>query len=58
MNNRHASDIISHQNPLMLPPTATVKQACQRMRDRRVGAVLVTDVEKPTRRDRCTSHRI
>ena len=46
MNNRHASDIISHQNPLMLPPTATVKQACQRMRDRRVGAVLVTEGDR------------
>ena len=46
MNNRHASDIISHQNPLMLPPTATVRQACQRMRDRRVGAVLVTEGDR------------
>jgi len=46
MNNRHASDIISHQNPLMLPPTATVKQACQRMRDRRVGAVLVAEGDR------------
>ena len=46
MNNRHASDIISHQIPLLLPPTATVKQACQRMRDRRVGAVLVTEGDR------------
>jgi CBS domain-containing protein len=43
MISRHASDIINHQNPLMLPSTATVRQACEGMRDRRVGAVLVTD---------------
>jgi CBS domain-containing protein len=46
MSNRHASDIISHQNPLMLPPTATVKHACQCMRDRRVGAALVTEGDR------------
>jgi CBS domain-containing protein len=46
MNSRRASDIVSHQNPLMLPSTATVKQACQRMRDRKVGAVLVTEGDR------------
>jgi CBS domain-containing protein len=46
MNSGHASDIVRHQNPLMLPPTATVVQACQRMRDRRVGAVLVTEDDR------------
>jgi CBS domain-containing protein len=46
MSDRHASDIVSHQNPLMLPPTATVMQACQRMRDRKVGAVLVTEGDR------------
>jgi CBS domain-containing protein len=46
MSDRRASDIVSHQNPLMLPPTATVMQACQRMRDRRVGAVLVTEGDR------------
>lgn len=46
MSNRRASDIVSHQNPLMLPPTATVKQACQSMRDRKVGAVLVTEGDR------------
>jgi hypothetical protein len=46
MNNRYASDIVSHQNPLMLPPTTTVKQACQRMRDRRVGAVPITEGDR------------
>ena len=46
MRDRHASDIISHQNPLILPPTATVMQACQHMRDHRVGAVLVTEGDR------------
>lgn len=36
-------EIVRNQNPLMMPPTATVKAACGRMRDRRVGAVLVVD---------------
>ena len=35
------SDIVSHQDPVMLPPSATVMRACQCMRDRRVGAVLI-----------------
>ena len=42
---RQLSEIVKHQNPLMLRPTATVKHACESMRDRRVGAVLVTDAE-------------
>ena len=36
-------DIVRDQNPVTLPPTATVKQACQRMCECRVGAVLVTE---------------
>lgn len=39
---RKMSDIVRHQDPLTLPPEATVKEACRCMRDRRVGAVLVT----------------
>jgi CBS domain-containing protein len=46
MITRHASDIVSHQNPLILPPTATVQQACRGMRDREVGAVLVTEGDR------------
>jgi CBS domain-containing protein len=34
-------DMVRHQNPLTLPPEASVATACQAMRDRRVGAVLV-----------------
>jgi CBS domain-containing protein len=41
MNQRHIFDIVRDQKPLVLPPTATVKEACCRMRERSVGAVLV-----------------
>ena len=40
---RKMLDIVRNREPLTLPPTATVKTACQSMRDRRVGAVLVVD---------------
>jgi CBS domain-containing protein len=36
-------EILKDQRPLILPAGATVQYACQRMRDRRVGAVLITD---------------
>lgn len=40
---RRMSEIVRNQNPLVLPPSATVKHACECMRARKVGAVLVTD---------------
>ena len=40
---RKMSDIVRNQDPVTLPPTATVREGCQSMRDRRVGAVLVTE---------------
>ena len=40
---RKMSDLVRNQNPLILPPDASVQQAAQRMRERRVGAVLVTE---------------
>ena len=40
------SDIVRNQNPLTMPPSTTVRQACERMRERKVGAVLVTDDDK------------
>lgn len=43
---RKMADIVRNQDPLMLPPSATVKEACQKMRDRGVGAVLVTDGDR------------
>jgi len=39
---RRLSDIVLNQDPLMLPASTTVVAACQQMRDRRLGSVLVT----------------
>ena len=39
------SEIVRNQDPLTLPSNATVGEACQCMRDRRVGAVLVTEAD-------------
>lgn len=38
---RKISDLVRSRNPVILPASATVQQACQRMRKERVGAVLV-----------------
>lgn len=43
MTFRHLSDMVQDKNPVTLPASAAVQEACRRMRDRRVGAVLVTD---------------
>ncbi|MBI3707299.1 MAG: CBS domain-containing protein [Proteobacteria bacterium] len=43
MPQRQMSDMVRDQNPLTLPASASVKEACRRMRERRVGAVLVTN---------------
>jgi CBS domain-containing protein len=43
MPNRKLGDIIRRQDPVILPATATVQAACRLMRDRRVGAILVTE---------------
>jgi CBS domain-containing protein len=40
---RRLSEIVRYQHPLTLPRSATVRHACERMRQRKVGAVLVTD---------------
>jgi len=40
---RHMSDIVRNQNPLTLSPETSVRDACKRMQERRVGAVLVTE---------------
>jgi CBS domain-containing protein len=42
---RRLSDIICNQNPVILPPEASVQEACARMREARVGSVLVTDAQ-------------
>jgi len=43
---RNMSDIVRNQIPVTLPPSATVREACRYMRERRVGAVLVTEGDR------------
>jgi CBS domain-containing protein len=43
---RKMSDLVRHQDPVSLPPSATVQEACRHMRERRVGAVLVTEGDR------------
>lgn len=43
MSNRQMSEIVRNQNPVILPASAFVQQACRSMRDRQVGAILVTN---------------
>ena len=38
---RHLSDIVYNQHPVTLPPSCSVKEACEAMRDRNAGAVVV-----------------
>jgi CBS domain-containing protein len=45
MTIRHMSDIVRDQRPLTLSSGTTVRHACEAMRERRVGAVLVTEGE-------------
>jgi CBS domain-containing protein len=42
---RSVADIVCRQKPAILPPTATVLDACRLMRERRIGAVLVADTD-------------
>ena len=46
---RKLSDIVRNQDPVALPPHATVREACRHMRDHRVGAVLVTEGDRQLR---------
>jgi CBS domain-containing protein len=43
MRNRPLSDLVTHPNPVTLPPEASAQEACRTMRAWRVGCVLVTD---------------
>lgn len=43
MTNRNLAFIVRDQTPLIMTADQAVQQACQRMKERRVGAVLVTD---------------
>jgi CBS domain-containing protein len=40
------SDIVKSQDPITLPPNTTVREACRCMRDRGVGAILVTEGDR------------
>ncbi len=42
MTNRSMDEIVKRQNPATLPETASVQEACRIMRDRKIGAILVT----------------
>lgn len=46
MTERSMADIVRDQQPLVMSPATTVKEACERMRDLRVGAVLVADPDR------------
>ncbi|MGH7119474.1 MAG: CBS domain-containing protein [Acetobacteraceae bacterium] len=41
MTNRQLGEILRHQKPVTLPPGASVREACRRMVEQRVGAILV-----------------
>jgi CBS domain-containing protein len=43
---RKMSDIVKSQDPITLPPNTTVREACRCMRDRGVGAILVTEGDR------------
>lgn len=43
MSIRRMSEFVRSQVPVALPAGTSVKKACQAMRDRHVGAILVTD---------------
>src|SRR5271170_2577494 len=45
MANVKLGEVIRRQNPVTLPVTATVQEACRTMRDRRIGAILVTETD-------------
>lgn len=38
---RQIAEMVRHQNPVTLPPDATVQHACKCMHDNRVGSILV-----------------
>jgi CBS domain-containing protein len=46
MTMRRIAQMVRDKNPVTLPKEATVSEACRRMHQRRVGAVLVLDREQ------------
>jgi len=43
---RKMVDMVRNQDPVTLPPEAMVKDACRRMRERRIGAVLIIEADR------------
>ena len=43
---RKMADMVRNQDPVTLSPEATVKDACERMRDGRIGAVLIIEADR------------
>lgn len=43
MTNRRMDEIVRNQRPVMLRADATVRDACVRMHEHKIGAILVTD---------------
>jgi CBS domain-containing protein len=43
---RRMKEVFRDRTPIVLPPTATVADACREMRDRRIGAVIVADADR------------
>jgi CBS domain-containing protein len=43
---RTMSDIVRNRDPITLPSNATVREACRCMRERRIGAVLITEGDR------------
>jgi len=46
MTNRPIGEIVRHQKPHTLPASATVQQACSRMHEASIGAILVCEEER------------
>ena len=42
MTNRRMDEIVRNQRPVTMPASASVREACVRMHERKIGAVLVT----------------
>jgi CBS domain-containing protein len=45
MTNRRMDEIVRNQHPVTMPATASVREACVKMHERKIGAVLVTNAK-------------
>jgi CBS domain-containing protein len=46
MTYRNMWDLVKDQNPVLVQPNETVRRACEKMRESRIGAVLVTESDR------------